>query len=601
MEQIEQTYTWEDFKKEKEYSRLLEFFQAFMESDSTIIFVSRKSYCLFLLLREKNVIKVGNNPIYADRLIMKSYNPDKYKGETVYLVDDTISTGNHLASVCKDVLERTRYNNIILKVFAKEKGFQDGAYIRKHFPEYEGRITLEIMETMEASEKLRFSSIETLLYHQESIPYLIELPYLAEKNTTKDYIVLQENEYEKLTEGNENWKFLKCDQAGYRQNLIEDAVIIMKNGFHDAFPEFIYDFVIRVQIVTHKDRTRSVVLSPFAILKSVKFEELEEYFFNIYGKTRYADELKNQKEILRENYARYHYKTLYRAIVYAFSYYIGIRFIDYLKSDIPDKDITFQKRNNCFCYEDEFLTAIDDIFKTGTKDFFLSAYLYRGFSSVEKRSNLLPFIGKYGRLENSERTVFHYLLALFNDLRENPIAEYAQEEQVLQKFLSIEELQEAVSLSCFEQNDEMKDILTGCLNSQLEQSKIANEFTYDEQKKVVYRGFKYAENSEAVFDVPEKVFYAAASSYLAKVHEEGYEAQYERFLAILKEFLVHNNLFGSVITSDEFQIYSELYRKQPHKDKSIQIKRLEFLIENNKNYYIEALIHYIENVDWIDL
>ena len=42
--------------------------------------------------------------------------------------------------------------------------------------------------------------------------------------------------------------------SGYRQNLIENAVIVMENGFSNLFPEFIYDFVIRVQIVTNPDK-----------------------------------------------------------------------------------------------------------------------------------------------------------------------------------------------------------------------------------------------------------------------------------------------------------------------------------------------------------
>lgn len=593
---MKQTYIWENFIQENEYQSLIDFFNdIFADNDSTAVFVSRKSYCLFLLLRKKNVITVGNNPIYADRLIMKSCNSQRYTGEKVYLIDDTISTGNHLASVCRDVLERTQYKNIILKVFIRDMAFQESEYIQKQFPDNAENIKLEISLSRSVSEKLRFSSIETLLYHQENIPYFIELPYL--KGNEGDAVFFNKEEYERLEKGNDCWKFYKCDQFGYKQNIIENAVIIMSNSFADAFPEFIYDFTIRVQIVTLEDKSRNVVLSPFAILKSIKFEELEKLFFSIYKKTEYADILLKQKEELKDKYAEYHYKTLYRAVVYAFSYYIGIRFIDYLNTDILYRKLEFQKKNNRFCYEDEFISSIDDIFKEGTKNFFLTTYLYKGFSSVEIRRKLLPFIRKYGRLESNFRTIYHYLLALFNDMRENS-REQGVSDDIWQKFFSIEELQEAISLSCFEQNNDIKDVLTGCICSMLEQSKIANEIAFDVRNKIVYRGFKFAENSEAVFDVAEKAFYAAALSYLNKVCENQYEEKYEKFLSVLKEFFIHNNLFGSIITSNEFQIYSEIYRKQSVKEKETQMKRLEFLIEERKPVYIATLIDYIKNVDW---
>lgn len=597
MEHTEQQYTWENFKEETICQNLLAFFSEFSGgTNDTVIFVSRKSYCLFLLLREKNVITVGNNPIYVDRLIMKSTNPDDFTGE-VFLVDDTISTGRHLAEVCREVLQRTKYSKIKLRVFAKDKQFDERNYVASHFPKEVDKIDLTVQMAMETSQRLRFSSIETLLYHQENIPYFIELPYLTEDNEKDlDYITLQEEEYNALQHGGKAWKFYKCDQSGYRQNLIENAVIVMDNGFVNFFPEFVYDFVIRVQIMKNPDETRNVIFSPFAILKSVRFDELENYFFNIYNGTEYAQKLKDQKEKAR-NFATLHYKTLYRAVVYAFSYYIGLNFISFLNASITRRNLKFQKRNDKYCYETSFLDAINTIFQAGVERFFLSAFLFKGFSNVEKRMNfnsLISSIGKYGRLEGNFRTTYHYLWALFNDLKED-MAVKEIESETLRKFLSIEELQEAVSLSCFAPDAEIKDVLTCSICSMLEQGKISNEITYDNRKKVVYRGFNYAENSEAVFDVAEKAFYAAAASYLKKVREENYEKKYNRFLSVLKNFLVDNSLMGSVITMDEFQIYSEIYRRQSDAKK---MDRLTFLIENKIPTYIDQVSKHIEDIDW---
>ena len=69
-----------------------------------------------------------------------------------------------------------------------------------------------------------------------------------------------------------------------------------------------------------------------------------------------------------------------------------------------------------------FIEAVDEIFVHGSEKFFLPAFLYKGFTNVEMRNSIISLfssIGKYGRLESDFRTTYHYLWALFNDLRED--------------------------------------------------------------------------------------------------------------------------------------------------------------------------------------
>lgn len=98
-------YLWENFQEEKYFDRLCNFFNNDIlgksrwnngEKWDSVVFISRKAYCLFLLLKSKGIIKENNCKIYSDRYVMKSLDPGLFKGEKIALVDDTVSTGRHI-------------------------------------------------------------------------------------------------------------------------------------------------------------------------------------------------------------------------------------------------------------------------------------------------------------------------------------------------------------------------------------------------------------------------------------------------------------------------------------------------------------------------
>ena len=618
-------YTWKDFTHNNLYDPLIKFFIGIIHNkDSDIIFVSRKAYCLFLLMKEKyQAIFEGLN-IYTDRVILSKDKPLGENVKNVILVDDTIHTGDNLFDACYEVVTKTQYTNILLTVFLGDEDFDVNGFkkrVQSLSPNVEFTLYSEQKKLYSAirneqqndqntpdpaSFRLRFSAIETLLFHENGIPYCAELPILKEEIEKINEepkcpyeILFTKEQYQMLQKEDKSWKFIKCDQMGFQQTTIENAVFTMKHGsFYGAVPEFIYDFVIRAQINQKSDDQVGIVFSPFAILKSVKYDELEDFFFHIFEDTPYINTIQSKKEAARSDFKNNYYKVLYRSIVYVYSYCAGYIFKNYLKK-ITDKQVVFQDMNDKYCFDPLFIESVKLIFSNGVNDLFLKTFLFRGFTDVEKYFNAHNFTSKYGRISNTYSGVYYFLWSAFNEFKR---ARGRKADTGRKSFLSLEELQEAIYISSSGSFDidVLKDTFTACLCAMLEQSKITNDFYFDAEKQIVYRGFKYAENGEATFELQEKIMYIAFRAYLMKLKGKGFTQEeieevfsdsynYKYFLLMMRDWLTRNNLWNNIITPEAFSMYAEHYKKSIFST----WKELDFLVEDKSPVYVSMIEEYI--------
>ena len=168
-------YNWENFQKEEYFETLCDFFNndifGFSRYNqgkkwSSVVFVSRKAYCLYLLLKSKKMIRENECQVYSDRYIMKALNRKLFEEESVALIDDTITTGRHMADVYGMMKERTDAVQVIPVVFAEDRSYS----ANKNSKRYEFQVQSRV--TWNSSEILKFCSIETLIMYQEKIPYV---------------------------------------------------------------------------------------------------------------------------------------------------------------------------------------------------------------------------------------------------------------------------------------------------------------------------------------------------------------------------------------------------------------------------------------------
>ena len=602
-------YNWENFTNEDYYKELHDFFSNIFKKNEqgeraqeweTVIFVSRKAYALFLLFEEKRLIDTGNYKVYSDRYIMKSLDSSMFKSQVICLVDDTITTGRHLADIYELIQKKAKPKKIIPYIFMQDTNFEINEQINllMQFNNIDYHCWLK----KSANDILKFCCQEMLIIHQENIPYAIELPLLCEKDD-RLYIEVSEKEFQELKKGNEMWKYISCNQSGYMLNDIYNAVMVMRNNrLAKIQHNFIFDLVVRMQITECSEGYHIIVL-PFAILKSINYDELDKIFTLLYTDTEYLRCVNEYKELEKKNGCDWKQSIAiaqYRAIVYCFSKYIGINFKKFLTT-ILDREIVFSNRYQDFNFDSCFLESTDKILSEDFKEFLLKALSLPEVSVIETETkSFSSYLQNFGRLSCDYRTMYLYILALIDDTRRGNIifADKNIQSEQSRRFVSIEELENLILLSFPESDDEtVHYVLTQCIYAMLEQSKISNEVCYDKKNKIVYRGFKYGETSEALLDIAGKIFYAAVSQYYDKSRLDGkYKVNYDKFLQALKRFLSDKQLYGNVLTRDEFEIFSEMFRdKGDSQEIQRNIENRRFIIDDEEiPTYIKSLKQYIQ-------
>ncbi|OUO26549.1 hypothetical protein B5F87_13565 [Eubacterium sp. An3] len=386
-------------------------------------------------------------------------------------------------------------------------------------------------------------------------------------------------------------------------NDIYNAIMVMNNNrLVKIQHNFIFDLVVRLQITECAEGYHIIVL-PFAILKSINYDELDKIFTLLYTGTKYLNCVKNYKELEKKNRDDWKQSLAiaqYRAVVYCFSKYIGINFKKFLTT-ILNREIMFSNRYQDYNFDSCFLESTDMILSEDFKEFLLKALSLPEVSAIETETkSFSSYLQNFGKLSCDYRTMYLYILALIDDLRRgNTIFsdKNIQSEQS-KRFISIEELENLILLSFPETDEEtVHYVLTQCIYAMLEQSKISNEVCYDKESGIIYRGLKYGETSEALLDIAGEIFYAAVSQYYDKCRLDGkYRINYDKFLYTLKNFLSDKQLYGSVITRDEFKIFSEIFRDKGN-PQEIQrnIDNRHFIIDDEEvPTYIKSLKQYIQ-------
>ena len=115
----------------------------------------------------------------------------------------------------------------------------------------------------------------------------------------------------------------------------------------------------------------------------------------------------------------------------------------------------------------------------------------------------------------------------------------------------------------------------------LNKSILSNYLFFDERRRVVYRGYRYGENSELLLPYDARLYYRAVSTYYNIVRQKGYFKAFFFFDINFKEFLERNGWFGYLITERQFEFFSRYFRNLPEKDLEWQIDNKRYLLEEN--------------------
>lgn len=539
-----------------------------------VILITKKSFWSYQVLKDElGEIKNKNGQkiqFLSDRFFQKIVDFGSYNNKKIAIIDDTMNTGSAIREFYKLMRKQCDKSKIIPIIC-----FLNDNYIPKEWKkdQYDRDFHKDLIVMHKVRPALigKMCIFETITFHEQLIPYIVDLPVLEWKDQNGCWqrkFKFSTEAFEKLCAGNIFWEFHRCDYRLIPGIEIEAGYFSFANPLLQMkFGSFLSEIVIKVQYQKTETEVEAV-FTPFAMMRSVKAEELEWCFEILFADTKYRIARPSEEEV-KLNY----YTALYRAVVYCLSFYGGLKFTGYLNVSSPIR------LHNEKQFTDEFYQSIHKIFDISSeKEFNETGFL--------RRVILLP---EFTVVESQEKTNFAD--------REKRIVDYSEDdwyaflyERIIyakrnfheRRHLTCEEFEQSMANRVGAHGDDREQALATRLQLEaLNKSILSNYLFFDERRRVVYRGYRYGENSELLLPYDARLFYQAISTYYDIVRTEGYFRALTFFYINFREFLERNGWFGYLITERQFQFFARYFGSLPEKDLECQIDNKRYLLEEN--------------------
>lgn len=526
------------------------------------IFISRKCYYYTKAIAEKYGLALPVQ-LLRDRDVLKELDLSVFTGKRVLLVDDTFHRGVTL----KGIIEHFGGND--------EKGpFIDIAIF---YLTPEGMKNLMRNQGMGCREKMfyqlcpehvmsQFVLSELKLIHRQRYPYVIDLPVFDEINM--EYAVFRSL----IRETNFGWVFHEY-KVRVQNETYGNGFFIYENSFlGDKFGGDLLRLVIKCRYEVEETEGGTRVLcrfTPFAMLRSVPYDRMRQYFSCLFEGTSYLKRLEEQKGEAKDDFI-----AVYRAVVYAMSYLIGRLFGNYMENIF---DISGNLKDNLSEWEPNrsFRGSILKMFS----DFEASKFYRR----LENMQNGAPFAlvknvqwdtDAAVDIEYTEKWLMGRLAkckrAGNGELQDQLVTQEQLEGMLLEKFQFRNEKQFQTALICML----LKLLDTGFISN-----------TLTEKDGMIYRSYRLGESSSLLTGYDFKYFYAAVYAYynLNEMSAEKYRSGYSIFLHMLNSFFRREDYYDhGYITPEDFRFFSDYF----YMDGAVLKREMEnkrYVLLNNLN------------------
>lgn len=600
---------------------LREYFIELLKKDwDSLLLVTRKGYWLYKTLMDDDAWQIlrdeapqayndiiqKKKTIYTDRYLNKCFDINEFKDKRVYIFDDTMTHGSSLFFYFSFFTKReikvtpavyalsTEYPseqsdqkliNEFQRVIRNDKENYDlEAEGRSFLDRFNDNLMYKVRLTPENI--ARVSIYETGLFNENLCPLVIDLPILSRMKTGDGYTVpaymdhgkgegikMTREVFDKLTENTSEWTF---NPNRFEGNYLDSCSSYFANGTIDtgSLSGAIHDIVIKCKYKTEGDYVK-VVFVPFAIFKSMNFEDVLNSFSAMWGDTDHGKDIceyirselseegreyiredgkilkstSEMKTILKNNHNLC--RNLYRSVIFYVSAYAGTLFKDYVRGKIGielDYDWEFMKESMSETFIDAFKELIREKEEYDYKKCFLEIPTVKTVpapevspvNNEEKKNATKGDIEKYIR----KRIIFKR-----NDVSSN----------LMNRVYMFESIEGDLDREfIFSDKREAKNQLTMVLLDMLENSRIGNEIFIDDQKEVVYRGFKSGENSEVLFYKGLEFFfpYIYAFYYLDK---EEYSQDFQKFIDKLEIYFKEKDYTDYLLPKNDMKFYEEYF------------------------------------------
>lgn len=565
------------------------------------IFVSRKCYYYTKTVRESQTLDTRPSSHQQkareirDRDLLKEIDFSIFESKKILLVDDTLYTGNTLFSIMDRITGKTKSVFIDIAVFAVITDavfefLEDSRFISH------GKMCMEVFSYAQMSEFV----IKELQAIQESRhSYVIDLPVFKE-------IEFSEEDFDKLTEEkNAGWMFTKY-KVNIKDGSYDNGFFIYDNRYiKNILGNALIDLVVKCRYerkVTEDDRRVIFCrFTPFAMLRSMEYEDVWHYFTFLFTDTEYLLFLQNNKCKIKD---QDDYITIYRSLIYTLSYFTGEVFRSYTRNQTGKEPILLKNLSKVDLNE-MFSRGIDSIFK----EFSITNFYKR---LPERQSNPdLTMETTENKLPVDMKTIETWFIEWLSMRKRNYLIAVDSRANASQ-VVTVEEIERKLEDQyIFSSRKQMQSCLLCIILKALDMGALSNHVQLE--NGLIKRCLRLGESCDILSEYDITVFYAAVYSYYNRtaLYSNKYQKFYEYFVKTLKNYLAVNDYFtNKYISEREYDFLAEYFNMDGNVLKREIENKRHFLCRNLSHekrhvrdvidfvYYLQLEDESKENVVW---
>lgn len=591
-----------------------------------LILITRKGYWLFKhMARSEKIQKLLDGvPVkyYSDRYVLKDFDFEIVRDKKVYIFDDTICHGNNMFFFFYAFKKHGAKEVRPLAYIASTAFFNNNqleerkqAYLRLHRDEWilDSDVTRAVEILSEEFEKCleyefflapddvsRFSMLEMVCFQKDIEPMVMDLPvfrYMDEEQ--KKEIVLSEKQFETLKMPSARWEFVENVYQELDCPIQCDFFQLKNSDLYERYGNLFFNFIVKCKYQRCENGVR-VIFIPFAIIKSADFLSTWNCFKSLLQKSSYYDKIekylykklaKEQNDDLtdedivtamRQNHNMC--RGIFRALIMSLSNYIAKLFQEKVTRDIG---MTFYFDEK-YMFENNYPELVDTVFDE-YKNLKPDSYMLK-LSSCDLENNDIQnrFDSREDKVQATEDRIESYV-------RNRIVRSKGAKGHKRNRIVTIEDLQKEVEMKFyFETKGQERLYLTKALILLLELSCSGNEIMVDNDRNIIYRGFKAGENSTVAVMYDMFWVYPYVYTWFLYGGKNFFYEYFESFSCFLYDYFREREYIDNLIDNSAFLSYIDYFRMVGKDGIYEQIMNKRYLLDNyysgNEANYISAFV-----------
>lgn len=617
------------------------YFQYILDSTEwdVLILITRKGYWAYKIMvecGEQKRLREKGREVYSDRYISKCLDIDQFKGKRVWIYDDTMTNGTnqffffsylrkHRAKVTPHVfgLNVDYPSDSSRKLLQREykRICRDEALD----PEEERKKANNEIQAFETSLKwrMRLTSadiakicVQEVQYFQDCMcPMVVDLPimscvkksdgfksipsYMNEGQAEGVTMTLQQ--FEQLKRGNQSWEYVENYVSAEMLDINCSYFRYKDDWMLKELSGAIYDMIVKCKYTILGNYVK-VVFVPFAIFQSMTFKDTAKYFFTLLRGTEYEKEcLKKMRQILGDSVLleedtlmdtsavfeamkKNHNlcRSMFRGIIFYVSDIIGEKFRNYVW-EVARVRLDYDWEGMKDSLDDSYIKTFEEIVEK--RRYTVSYRQLMSASKVKPIDMRLPH--KERKVKADLKEVERYILGRLIDKRRG------EKDNIRNRIYTIETIDEELKTHfIFDNDDERRKLLIQNITALLETSRFGNEIYVDNEKEIIYRGFRYGENSDLLFLPGMEYFYAFILAFYYNVRfgenrkedcGKRYRELYPSFMQQMEQYFRKEKYFELLIDNRTFDFLKQYFGNIPEHKLKEQITNKMYLLSNYWN------------------